>query len=321
MRILARPSGYAAALLLAGAAGLALPTMASAAIQPPPNVVCSSSDLVAAIQHANSVGSATLLLAGNCNYALTAAASGNDGLPAITGNITLTGAQGTTISRSAGSAFRIIEVARGGSLTLSGVTVTNGLSGSTGGGIQDSGTLSLQNVRLTGNTAGFGGGALAVAPGARATVGSSSLTGNSTRGAGGGILNQGTLSLQDDTLSGNTAAHGGAIDNAGQFSADDSTLTGNSARLNGGGLNTDGPGSSQISGTSVDHNRAGAFGGGISNQGRTALFGGRVVFNHAFVGGGIVNVPRGSVSLRGTFVAFNSPDNCRPRGTIRGCMR
>jgi hypothetical protein len=307
-------------LLLAGTAALAAPAaLASAAINPPPNVPCSSSDLVAAIQHANTVGTATLLLAGNCNYALTAPASGGDGLPAITGNLTITGAQGTTISRSASAAFRIVDVARGGSLTLSGVTITNGLSASTGGGIQDSGTLSLQDVRLTGNAAGAGGGGLAVAPGGRAALSSVSLASNSTRGAGGGILNQGTVSLQGVTLSGNNAGRGGAIDNAGQLSATNSTLTGNTARISGGGLNTERSGSSQISGTSVDHNRGGVFGGGVSNQGRTALSGGRVVFNHAFAGGGIINIGRASISVRDTFINFNSPDNCRPRNTIRGC--
>jgi hypothetical protein len=29
----------------------------------------------------------------------------------------------------------------------------------------------------------------------------------------------------------------------------------------------------------------------------------------------------GTVSLRFTLVAVNFPDNCTPRGTIRGCLR
>jgi hypothetical protein len=42
------------------------------------------------------------------------------------------------------------------------------------------------------------------------------------------------------------------------------------------------------------------------------------VFNRAGnLGGGILNA--GTLSLRFTLVAFNSPDNCSPPGTIRGC--
>ena len=47
------------------------------------------------------------------------------------------------------------------------------------------------------------------------------------------------------------------------------------------------------------------------------LTGDRVVFNSAGSGGGIFNSV--TLSLRFTLVAFNSPDNCVPRGTIRGC--
>jgi hypothetical protein len=347
MRIFARSSGYAGALLLAGTAALAAPAaQASAAIQPPPNVPCSSSALVAAIQHANSVGSATLLLAGNCNYVLTAAAAPGDGLPPITGNLTVTGAQGTTISRSSTTAFRIIDVAAGGSLTLTGVTVTNGNTNNFGGGILDLGTLALRNVTVTGSTAAFGGG-LYVAPSGRATASSSGFAGNTGIVIGGGISDDGTLALRNVKLTGNTASKGGAlgvgttghvtisfsrltgnaasnqgggaINSAGQLAVDHSTLSGNTAALNGGGLRTEGPGTSQVSGTFVTRNRAGGLGGGIANEGTTVLSGDRVLVNRAADGGGIANAPNRSVSLRFTLVALNSPDNCTPRGTIRGC--
>jgi hypothetical protein len=47
--------------------------------------------------------------------------------------------------------------------------------------------------------------------------------------------------------------------------------------------------------------------------------GDRVVFNRGFDGGGISSNLNGTVSLRFTLVAFNSPDNCHPAGTIQGC--
>ncbi|HYV77649.1 MAG TPA: hypothetical protein VE979_05940, partial [Streptosporangiaceae bacterium] len=86
----------------------------------------------------------------------------------------------------------------------------------------------------------------------------------------------------------------------------------------GGGLRTAVGGTSQVSRTVVTRNSAGTAGGGIANHGTTVLTLDRVVLNHATDGGGIANLT-GSVSLRFTLVAFNSPNNCTPRGTIRGC--
>src|SRR5690242_2952097 len=351
MRMIFRPSAYASALLLAGTAALAAPAaLAAAAVQPPPNVPCSSSALVAAIQHANSAGTATLLLSPGCNYVLTTAVSADDGLPTVTGNLTITGSQGTTISRSSATLFRIFHVAAGGSLTLSGVTLANGNTNNFGGAILDLGNLALRNVTVTGSTAAFGGG-LFTGTNARATASFSEFTGNTaiddggaisaggaalalwhvklagnTAGSAGGALfigpgqQQNTISFS--SLTGNTSQGfgGGAINNAGQLAIDHSTLTGNTARgTEGGGLRTAVGGTSRVSRTFVARNSAGTLGGGIANHGTTVLIGDRVVLNRATDGGGISNAPNGSVSLRFTLVAINSPDNCTPQGTIRGC--
>jgi hypothetical protein len=348
MRVNARSSGYAAAVLLAGAAALAAPAAASAAIQPPSNVPCSADALVAAIQQANAAGSGTLLLSRGCNYVLTAAVTSTiGGLPPITGNLTITGSRGTTISRAATAGdFRIIAVEPTGALALANVTVANGTTKSIGGGILDLGTLALRGVRLTGNSASSGGG-LFVFDGARATVSNSEFSGNSATDLGGAIDDVGTLALRAVRLTGNEAVNGGglgvgtsgqaavsfsqltgnsatgvgggAIDNFGQLAVDHSSLAGNSANVNGGGLNTEAPGTSRISGTRVAHNRAGGLGGGISNLGSTVLTADRVVFNSGADGGGISSNLNGTVTLRFTLVAFNSPDNCHPQGTIRGC--
>ncbi|HEX6856876.1 MAG TPA: hypothetical protein VF204_16415 [Streptosporangiaceae bacterium] len=348
MRIISRSSGYAGALLLAGTAALAAPAaLASAAVQPPPNVPCSATALVAAIQHANSVGTATLLLAPGCNYVLTAAVSADDGLPPVTGNLTISGSGGTTISRSSAMLFRIFHVAAGGSLTLSGVTLANGNTNNFGGGISDLGTLALQNVKVTGGTAAFGGG-LYVAPSGHVTVSSSEFSGNDGIALGGGISDDGTLALRNVKLTGNTAGKGGGLDlgttghatvsfsrlsgnfanggggavnSAGQLAVNHAVLSGNTSALNGAGLRTEGLGTSRVSGTLVARNRARGMGGGIDNEGTTVLTGDRVVFNSAADGGGILNEANGTVSLRFTLVTFNSPDNCTPRGTIRGCHR
>jgi hypothetical protein len=300
MRTISRSSVYASALLLAGTAALALPAaaQASATLPGPPVVPCSSSALVAAIQQANSARFATLVLSRGCSYVLTTAASGKDGLPPITGTLVVLGSGGTTISRSSAAAFRIFDVAARGRLTLANLTVANGNSGNeVGGGILDEGTLVLRNVRLTGNTAPSGGG-LAAQNGAHATISFSQLDGNNA-----------------------AAIAGGAIDNSADLVIDHSRVTGNTAHDFGGGVFTMSPGTSRISHTVVARNVAGRTGGGIDNTmgASTVLTLDRVVFNSAGSGGGIFN--GGTIQLRFTLVAFNSPDNCSPRGTIQGCRR
>jgi len=305
MRKIARCPGYAGALVLAGAAVFAAPAaaQASAALPGPSVVPCSSSALVTAINKANSAGSAILQLAQGCNYVLTSAATGNDGLPPVTGKIVIIGGHGTQISRTpSANPFRILDVAAGGVLTLGNVTVANGVltnSGERAGGIRDAGTLVLQHVRLTGNNSvGFGGG-LSVENGAQATVSGSELDGNVTDGVGGAIFNDGHLLIDRSTLTGNEAPFG-----------------------SGGALYTNTGSATWISGTVVTRNSAKLHGGGIFNTAAIMLSGDRVTFNQASQGGGggISNASSGTVSLLFTVVASNSPDNCSPQGTIRGCQ-
>src|SRR5262245_51047879 len=117
--------GLGAAVLIS--AGLTVtPAMAQAKKQI--SVPCSTPSLIAAINTLNSLGAGTLDLASNCTYNLTSVAAtgtrGPDGLPIITGNITLSGGPSTTIQRAPGSTpFRIIEVATGGILSVQGIFI------------------------------------------------------------------------------------------------------------------------------------------------------------------------------------------------------
>src|SRR5215471_15635506 len=80
-----------------------------------------TADLIAAINSANSSGSATtIILAAGATFDFTSAIDSTNGanaLPAITGNITIVG-NNDTIERTGSSAFRLFDVAKGGSLTL-----------------------------------------------------------------------------------------------------------------------------------------------------------------------------------------------------------
>jgi hypothetical protein len=111
-----------------------------------------------------------------------------------------------------------------------------------GGGISNTGTLTISNSTLSGNTAGFSGGG--IVNGGALTVSNSTLSGNTARGpgsgnigsVGGAIFNGGTLTVSNCTLSGNTATAGGGIGHSffGTLTVSNSTFSGNTANAGGG---------------------------------------------------------------------------------------
>ena len=107
---------------------------------------CSSAALIAAITAANTAGGGAINLAPRCHYALTAAVSGEDGLPPVTTRIAVNG-NGATIDGT--GAVRVFEVdGPGGNLSLTNVTITGG-SADNGGGIENAGgtvTLNFSTV-------------------------------------------------------------------------------------------------------------------------------------------------------------------------------
>jgi hypothetical protein len=107
---------------------------------------------------------------------------------------------------------------------------------------------------------GFGGG---IQNNGTLTVTGSTFTGNFGV-FGGGIQNSGTLTVTGSTLSGNDAACGGGIDNqeGATLTVTDSTLSGNSAGF-GGGIENDPGGTLTVTGSALSGNTAGNSGGGI----------------------------------------------------------
>jgi hypothetical protein len=100
------------------------------------------------------------------------------------------------------------------------------LGGACGGGIYNSGSMTVTNSTLSGNSAAtdetdFGGGIC-----------------NSSAWVGGGPV-YGTMTLINSTLSGNSADEGGGIGNWGTMTVINSTLSGNSAGA-GGGIHNEG---------------------------------------------------------------------------------
>jgi hypothetical protein len=154
------------------------------------------------------------------------------------------------------------------------------------------------NLTIDGAGSGItvtGGGAhpvIQIDTGVVATINALSITGGFAPGAtGGGIDNKGSLSLNNSTVSGNSAASGGGIFNDGFLSLSKSTVTGNAA-TSGAGIYNDGAGTMIMSGDTVNNNTATAptgHGGGVDNFGHLTIINCTIAANLALQGGGIYN--------------------------------
>ncbi|NTW97019.1 MAG: hypothetical protein HGB28_00500, partial [Oscillochloris sp.] len=193
-----------AAIVLLALGGLWLP-VGSARAAGPITVGCvgtvgDTAELLGAISRANaSAGSDTISLGASCVYTLGAvnnSTGGPNGLPVITGDLTIEG-NGATITRGATApAFRILKNAS--TLTLRNLTLANGLaSGGNGGAIYNTGSLTLVSSTVIGSSARGAGG--------------SSNKGGSGGGQGGAIYNTGTLVLNASTLANNRALGGNGV--------------------------------------------------------------------------------------------------------------
>jgi hypothetical protein len=230
-------------------------------------------------------------------------------------NIVGPGPSALTVARNGAGGtplFGIFTVSAGAQVAISGLTITGGNATAFGGGIENSGTLSLVNAVISGNSAG--------------TFPTDYV---SSAGNGGGIDNSGTLSITDSTISGNSAygglnglpgldetpGQGGGINNTGNMSVTDSTVNGNSASL-GGGIDNFGALAvvcSTVSGdTALGYfgkymNEGFPQGGGIDNSGTLSVTYSTISGNIAVEGGGIANSAKASIV--DTIVAGNIRDS------------
>jgi len=180
-------------------------------------------------------------------------------LPDITDNVDITGAGPANIkvanSNPLSLVFRIFNVTTAGSVTFSGMTITNGNApaGESGGGIQSlsSGTVAVSNCVLNnnssgpGNTFNTGGGAIANIGNGTLNVTNSVLKfnqgiSNVGSGYGGGIYNKGsgTVNISNCTLNNNTSSYrgGGIYNENGIVTVTRSTFYNNGAAYDGGGI-------------------------------------------------------------------------------------
>ncbi|MFE2877134.1 right-handed parallel beta-helix repeat-containing protein [Streptomyces roseus] len=344
-------------VLAAAAAALATAVAAPAAEAHAQQFVpCTAAALKSAITTANDIaGPAHLLLSPGCTYTLTAPDNPGNGLPQVTGDITVVG-NGSTIRRQSATAFRIFEVAApGGRLTLENLTIRGGRSesgGAGGGGIASKGELTLDSVTVTGNVSALSGAGGGIISSGTLNLRNSTVSHNVSTNNGGGVYSSGTANISNTTITGNTAKDtGGGLDARGSLTLAGSRVTDNAARLDGGGIaaflltgtvtdtlvqgndtasDNDGGGgilnrqsALTLERTTVIANRvveSGATGGGISNISGASLVlrNSSVTDNYAGgAPGGIFN-HASTVSLTATTVAGNFPTNCAP-GVFAGC--
>jgi hypothetical protein len=177
-------------------------------------------------------------------------------------------------------------------VTISDLMIRNGMGSTRGGGIRNSGSLSLNRVvvRANGITGAFEAG-------------------------GGGIANQGTvdaveITVEDNFVSGPIIQSGGGIYNTGVFTLTRSSVYENAvlaaeafASNTGGIVNS---GTLTIADSTISGNDGGADGpGGILNTGTVSVVGSSIADNRSQLGVADGILSSGSASLTNTIVALN----------------
>jgi hypothetical protein len=227
-------------------------------------------------------------------------------LATITSNIDINGpgADQLDIHRNTGGDYRVVTLSNASNSSISGVTISNGHSSTfslSGVGLTNLGTVLLENVVVRDNVVDAEEGVLNPSP------------------DGGGIVNAGTMTIRDSTVTNNTVSstqtaasgqvsadtQGGGVFSTGTLTVERSTVTGNSsiaevksddpsadALAVGGGIATQG-GTLSITNSTVSGNQtlAVAEGGGFTTTG----------------GGGISNVAA-DLTLAGTTIASNTAE-------------
>jgi hypothetical protein len=240
-----------------------------------------SGDLLYCMTHANSNGSSS-------NNTIEFGVSGEINLtailPAIGNNLTLSVPQNETVIVNGNSLGSVFSINSGQTVSIYGLSITGGSAGnpSDGGGIDNSGTLTVSDSTLSGNLASLGGG---IYNSGSLTVNNSTISSNNANsGGGGGIDNAGSLTVNNSTLSGNSGAYGGGIlSQSGTVIVIDCTLYDN---LVGGGIYNQ-SGSAAVLNSTITGNTVsgpGNQGGGIENTAKLTLQDTIVAGNLALIG-------------------------------------
>ena len=290
------PSGVAAA----ASRTLTVDTTADSHDAHPGDGACADSSgrcsLRAAIEEANAEAKGTLVTIDvpSGTYKLKL------GTLSITRNAVSIDGSGTVVLKEKGT-HRFMSVGPVAQASVTDVTIEGGNAGTgSGGGLSNSGLTTLGSVTITGSTAARGGGVYNARGGTLdfdASTVSNSTAANGSRssrpgGSGGGILNAGSLTLYNTTVSGNSAGSGGPGLNktAG-------------AGGNGGGI--DNTGTALIIASTVNSNVAGSGGMGLDGDEASGAGGD---------GGGLYSSPGSSVTVNESVMESDVSGSSGPSG-------
>jgi len=137
---------------------------------------------------------------------------------------------------------------------------------------------------------------------------------------GGGIYNNGALTISNSTISGNSATYSGGIfnDSVGTLTIVSSTISGNAATVGGGGIYNN-AGILNIANSTISGNSASQKGGGVYNyQGTETISNSTIVNNSSPSIGGLYNVigTGDYTRVKNSIVGINSGGDCGTAGTI-----
>ncbi len=261
-------------------------------------------------------------------FAVTGTIALNSDLPDLSNTTGLTdiagpGASSLTVTRN-GFVPSIFTVDADVRAEIASLTVNGGGIYKSGGGISNSGKLTVTGSAVENNDSGLFGGIENL--GGTLTVADSTITDNQSGGEGGGGIENasGTVTVMDSTIDNNSSAAdhgffvgtGGGISNDGSMTITDSTIDNNRARQ-GGGIENHGT-LTVINSTIADNTSRGSFdsiGGGIENDGTLTLTNSTIADNSELGnigfggygpgnGGGIAN--GGTLTIANSTIAGNN---------------
>ncbi len=266
----------------------------------PGNNICT---LRAAIEEANFFPGADTI-----NITVTGTIVLTNTLPSISQDLTINGPGATNLTISGANSYLVLQV-NGVNLTLSGVTIANGNSGSGGGIFNFLGTVNISGTTFNNNRApSFNGGGIYSVNGTL-NITNSIFYSNTVSGSGGGIYSNGTIvNLTNSSIYSNTASStgGGIYQTGGALFITNSAIYSNTSPSTGGAIYLN---SSvlNLAGGSVYSNTASSDGGGIYlNSSALFLTSSSVYSNTAiFANGGAIYNNNGTLFVTNSAITSN----------------
>lgn len=279
------------------------------------------------------------------DFAVTGTINLATALPEISDSVAIEGpgAELLIVRRDSTAMFRIFNVTTTGTVTFSGLTISNGMSDhESGGGIQNvsTGTVNIMRSTISGNSGfratgggvgNFSTGSLNVAHSTirdnivsdgdgggihnRSTgtvvVSNTVIQGNESGRRGGGIYNEnGTVNVSTSTINGNESESGGGINNrTGTLTVALTKIQDNFAPFGTGGGIVNTAGTLTIANSTLSYNRAAEGGGGILNGTGTVNISSSTINNNdgsrGIGGGAILNTDFGTVNITNSTISGN----------------